>query len=84
MARTKKEDEFYTLLKEFAALIVETSEEYAGIVHDFPNSISRVPQMKVYETNWASSTPPSSPRSTARTSPSWRWPWTTSSTPCMA
>ena len=51
MARTQKEDEFYTLLKEFAALIVETSEEYAGIVHDFPNSISRVPQMKVYETN---------------------------------
>ena len=51
MARVKKEDEFYTLLKDFAALIVETSEEYAGIVHDFPNSMSRIPQMKVYETN---------------------------------
>ena len=51
MARIKKEDEFYTLLKEFAALIVETSEEYAGIVHDFPNSMSRIPQMKVFETN---------------------------------
>ena len=51
MARIKKEDEFFTLLKDFAALIVETSEEYAGIVHDFPNSMSRIPQMKVYETN---------------------------------
>ncbi len=51
MARNKKEDEFYTLLKEFAALIVETSEEYAGIIHDFPNSMPRIPQMKVYETN---------------------------------
>ena len=51
MARVKKEDEFYTLLKEFAALIVETSEEYAGIVHDFPHSMSRIPQMKVFETN---------------------------------
>ena len=51
MARMKKEDEFYTLLKDFAALIVETSEEYAGIVHDFPKSMSRIPQMKVYETN---------------------------------
>jgi len=51
MARTKKEDEFYTLLKDFAALIVETSEEYAGIIHDFPNSMSRIPQIKVFETN---------------------------------
>ena len=51
MARIKKEDEFYTLLNEFAALIVETSEEYAGIVHDFPHSMSRIPQMKVFETN---------------------------------
>ncbi len=51
MARNKKEDEFYTLLKEFAQMIVEASEEYAAIVHDFPNSITRIPQMKVYETN---------------------------------
>ena len=51
MPRIKKEDEFYTLLKEFAALIGETAGEYAAIVHDFPNSMSRIPQMKVYETN---------------------------------
>ena len=51
MARIKKEDEFYTLLKDFAALIVETSEEFSGIIHEFPNSMSRIPQMKVYETN---------------------------------
>ena len=51
MARIKKEDEFYTLLKDFAGLIAETAEEYAAIVHDFPNSMSRIPQMKVYETN---------------------------------
>lgn len=50
MARAKKEDIFYTLLKEFAALIVETAEEYAGIVHDFPNSMDRIPQMKARET----------------------------------
>lgn len=49
MARTKKEDVFYTMLKEFAALIVETAEEYNGIICDFPNSMSRIPQMKVYE-----------------------------------
>ncbi len=36
MARIKKEDEFYTLLKEFAALIVETSEEYAGMCTTSP------------------------------------------------
>lgn len=51
MARAKKEDIFYTMLKEYSALIVETAEEFAGIMHDFPNSMSRIPQMKVYETN---------------------------------
>ncbi|WP_322151261.1 DUF47 domain-containing protein [Paratractidigestivibacter sp.] len=51
MARNKKEDEFYTLLKDFSALIVEAAEEYAGIIHDCPDSMSRLPQMKVYETN---------------------------------
>ncbi len=51
MARNKKEDEFYTLLKDFAALIAEAADEYAAIIHDYPNSMSRIPQMKVYETN---------------------------------
>lgn len=51
MARIKKEDEFYTLLKEFAALIVEAAEEYSAIINDFPNSVSSIPQMKVFESN---------------------------------
>ncbi|QOY61098.1 DUF47 domain-containing protein [Thermophilibacter immobilis] len=50
MARAKKEDVFYTMLKDFAALITETAEEYTNIIHDFPDSMSRIPQMKVYET----------------------------------
>lgn len=51
MPRIKKEDEFYTMLKEFASLIVEAAEEYSGIVADFPESKSRVPHMKVFESN---------------------------------
>ena len=51
MPRIKKEDEFYTMLKELAALIEEAAEEYNGIVCDFPGSMSRIPQMKVYESN---------------------------------
>lgn len=49
MPRIKKEDEFYTMLKEFAALIEEAAEEYHGIICDFPDSMSRIPHMKVYE-----------------------------------
>lgn len=49
MPRIKKEDEFYTMLKDFSALIVEAAEEYNGIICDFPNSMSRIPQMKVFE-----------------------------------
>ncbi|WP_455139822.1 DUF47 domain-containing protein [Thermophilibacter sp.] len=49
MPRIKKEDEFYTMLKEFAALIVEAAEEYHDIVCEFPESKSRIPHMKVYE-----------------------------------
>lgn len=49
MPRIKKEDEFYTMLKDFAALLVEAAEEYQGIICEFPESMSRIPQMKVYE-----------------------------------
>ncbi len=49
MARKKKEDEFYTLLREFAALIVEAAAEYSSIICEFPESKSRIPHMKVYE-----------------------------------
>lgn len=51
MPRIKKEDMFYTLLKDFAALVVEAAEEYSGIIAEFPESKSRIPQMKVYEAN---------------------------------
>ena len=49
MARIKKEDIFYTLLKEFADHIVEASNEYERIIHDYPETFARIPQMKVYE-----------------------------------
>ena len=49
MPRIKKEDEFYTMLKEFAALIVEAADEYHKIICEFPESMSSIPQMKVYE-----------------------------------
>ena len=49
MPRIKKEDEFYTMLKEFAALIVEAADEYNKIICEFPESMSSIPQMKVYE-----------------------------------
>ena len=49
MPRIKKEDEFYTMLKELAALISETADVYNKIVCDFPNTKSTIPQMKVYE-----------------------------------
>ena len=49
MPRIKKEDEFYTMLKEFAALIVEAADEYNQIICSFPESMSSIPQMKVYE-----------------------------------
>ena len=49
MPRIKKEDEFYTMLKEFAALIVDAADEYNTIICDFPESMSSIPQMKVYE-----------------------------------
>ena len=49
MPRIKKEDEFYTMLKEFAALISETADVYNKIICDFPNTKSTIPQMKVYE-----------------------------------
>lgn len=49
MARIKKEDIFYTLLKEFADKLLEAAEEYKNIVCNYPDSFSRVPQMKVYE-----------------------------------
>ncbi len=50
MPAIKKEDQFYTRLKDFAALIVEAAEEYASIMSDFPQSLSRIQRMRLYET----------------------------------
>ncbi|RVU97356.1 DUF47 family protein [Coriobacteriales bacterium OH1046] len=49
MARLKKEDEFYTMLKDLMSTIVASTELYAGIIDGFPASQSKIPQMKVYE-----------------------------------
>jgi uncharacterized protein Yka (UPF0111/DUF47 family) len=46
----KKEDVFYTLLKRIAEEIEEASKEYVEIVRDFPDSMARIPRMKVHET----------------------------------
>ena len=46
----KKEDVFYTLLKQVAAQLVDASEEYAAIIGGFPETTARIPRMKVHET----------------------------------
>ena len=49
MPRAKKEDIFYTLLKDFAARIEDAAVEYVKVITDFPETTSEIPQMKVYE-----------------------------------
>lgn len=50
MPRIKKEDEFYTMLKDLADVLVEASEEYVSIMKDYPESHARIPRMALYET----------------------------------
>ena len=50
MARIGKEDIFYTLLKEFSDELLEAAELYRDIVCGYPDTFSRIPQMKVMET----------------------------------
>lgn len=50
MARIKKEDEFYTMLKDLALVLVEASEEYVAIMRNYPASHTRIPRMALYET----------------------------------
>ena len=50
MPRTKKEDVFYTLLKELAEDLVEAGEEYVAIMREYPDSLARIPRMALYET----------------------------------
>ena len=47
---SKKEDVFYTMLKQVAYEMVSAAEEYASIMRDFPASMARIPRMKVHET----------------------------------
>lgn len=51
MPGIKREDEFFTMLKEIAAAVLDTAEEYARIIEDFPNTLSSIPHMKVLELN---------------------------------
>ena len=50
MARMKKEDAFYTMLKQLVATIEDASVEYERVVAGYPETISSTPQIKVYET----------------------------------
>lgn len=51
MGRVKhKEDEFYTLLKQFSAKIVEAADKYGPIVYDYPQRVDEADEMKLLET----------------------------------
>lgn len=50
MARMKKEDAFYTMLKQLVATIEDAAVEYERVVAGYPETISSTPQIKVYET----------------------------------
>lgn len=45
----KKEDIFYTLLKQISQQIVDAADEYVDIMTGFPNTMARIPRMKVHE-----------------------------------
>lgn len=45
----KKEDVFYSLLKQIAEQIEDAAHEYASILKGFPKSMARIPRMKVHE-----------------------------------
>jgi len=46
----KKEDVFYTMLKQLVAQMLDAADEYRSILRDFPDSLARIPRMKVHET----------------------------------
>ena len=50
MAFGKKEDEFFTLLRDIATTIRDAGQEYVEIFREFPESITRIPRLKVRET----------------------------------
>ena len=49
MARIKKEDPFYTLLRDFSTEILATAEDYVKFVEGYPDSITMIPAMKLHE-----------------------------------
>lgn len=50
MPRIKKEDIFYTLLKQLADVLVVAGEEYVNIFSGYPDTFARIPRMKMIET----------------------------------
>ena len=50
MARIKKEDIFYTLLKQLTDVLVAAGEEYVNIFSGYPDTFARIPRMKMIET----------------------------------
>ena len=50
MPKIKKEDVFYTLLKDLAEVLVQAGEEYVYVMNTFPESVTRIPRMKMFET----------------------------------
>ena len=50
MPRVKKEDIYYTLLKQLAAVLVDAGEEYVTIMSGYPETFTRLPRMKMLET----------------------------------
>ena len=49
MSKLKKEDIFYTMLKDFAATLVEAAEIYVEILENYPVSFAKIPKLKVLE-----------------------------------
>ena len=49
MPHAKKEDIFYTMLKEFAGKVEDAAELYSEILLDYPDSYPKIPRMHVYE-----------------------------------
>ena len=50
MPRIKKEDIFYTLLKQLTDVLVAAGEEYVNIFSGYPDTLARIPRMKMIET----------------------------------
>lgn len=50
MPRVKKEDIYYTLLKQLAKVLVDAGEEYVNIMKGYPDTFTRLPRMKMLET----------------------------------